>query len=575
VRQSKLYAPTLREDPKEAEVMSHKLLLRAGYVRQVASGVYAYLPLAYRVLEKITRIVEEEMDRAGAQEILLPVIQPKEVWETSGRWETFGPLMFRAEDRHGRSFALGPTHEELITALVRDEVRSYKRLPLRLYQIQTKFRDEYRPRFGLMRGREFHMKDAYSFDRDAAGLEESYWAMYHAYERIFRRLGIEARAVLADTGAMGGSESHEFMILADIGEDTIAYCPQCDYAANVERAEVVLREEEPSDEALEPLRRVPTPGVRTVAEQAGALGLSPEKIIKNVVYVADGEIIVVLVRGDHEANEAKVRRVLGAETLEMADEETIRRMFGAGPGFVGPVGVVGVRFFADHAIRSLRNASTGANREGEHFLGVNPGRDFEPEGYYDLRSVREGDVCPRCGAPLRFAQGIEVGHVFKLGTKYSEALGASYLDEEGNERPIVMGSYGIGVSRLVQAIVEQSHDEEGIIWPLSVAPYAVHLLVTNIAEPKLRDVGEFLYVELLRRGIDVLYDDRSDRAGVKFKDADLLGIPYHVVIGARTREEGVVEWKERRTRTVDSLPISRAVDEIVTRIAEARRVFSV
>ncbi|PTQ52635.1 MAG: Prolyl-tRNA synthetase [Brockia lithotrophica] len=574
MRQSALYAPTLREDPKEAEVTSHRLLLRGGYVRQVASGVYAYLPLAHRVLRKIARIIEEEMDRAGAQELLLPVIQPKEVWDASGRWETFGPLMFRAEDRHGRPFALGPTHEELITALVRDEVRSYKRLPLRLYQIQTKFRDEYRPRFGLLRGREFLMKDAYSFDRDEEGLEASYWAMYRAYERIFRRLGVEARAVLADTGAMGGSESHEFMILADVGEDTIAYCPRCDYAANVERAEVVFREEGPPEEPMEPLRRARTPGARTVAEQAAALGLPPEKIIKNVVYVADGEVVVVLVRGDHEANEAKVRRLLRAETLEMADEDTIRRTFGAGPGFVGPVGVVGVRFFADHAVRTLRNASTGANRDDEHFLGVNPGRDFEPEGYYDLRTVQEGDVCPKCGAPLRFARGIEVGHVFKLGTKYSEALGATYLDEEGRERPIVMGSYGIGVSRLVQAIVEQSHDEDGIIWPLSVAPYEVHLLVTNVAEPELREAGERLYEELTRRGVEVLYDDRPDRAGVKFKDADLLGIPYHVVVGARTREGGVVEWKERRTRAVEPIPLAEAAEAIATRVAEARRAFS-
>ncbi|QZA33531.1 proline--tRNA ligase [Hydrogenibacillus sp. N12] len=562
MRQSRAFIPTMRDVPAEAEVASHRLLLRAGYIRQVASGVYTYLPLAWRVLKKAMAIIREEMDAAGGQEILMPALQPAELWQATGRWDDYGPLMMRLVDRHERPFALGPTHEEVITALVRDEVKSYRRLPLILYQIQTKFRDEYRPRFGLLRGREFIMKDAYSFDRDEAGLEASYRAMYRAYVRIFERMGLKFRAVEADAGAIGGSYNHEFMVLADVGEDTIAYCTACDYAANVERAEVPPPDPASApDEPMRPLERAKTPGIRTVAEQAAILGLPLEKIIKNVVYLADGAPVVVLVRGDHQVNEVKVKNFLGARFLEMADEATIRRLFGAGPGFVGPIGARDVRILADHAVRHLRNASTGANEDDWHYVGVNPGRDFQVEAYGDFRVAQEGDACPRCGAPLAFARGIEVGHVFKLGTKYSAALGAVYLDEDGRQREMLMGSYGIGVSRVIQAAVEQSHDEDGIIWPPALAPFDLHLLVVNAADADQRTVAEGLYDALTSGGIDVLYDDRPERAGVKFKDADLIGIPLQVIVGSSVKD-GEIELKIRRTKEKRRVPLPEALETI-------------
>ncbi|MBE3595434.1 MAG: proline--tRNA ligase [Hydrogenibacillus sp.] len=576
MRQSRALIPTMREVPADAEVKSHRLLLRAGYIRQLASGVYTYLPLAQRVLKKAMQIIREEMDAIDGQEITMPALQPAELWQATGRWDDYGPLMMKLTDRHGRMFALGPTHEEVITALVRDEVKSYKRLPLILYQIQTKYRDEYRPRFGLLRGREFLMKDAYSFDRDEEGLDRSYWAMYRAYMRIFERMGIEFRAVEADAGAIGGTHNHEFMVLADVGEDTIAYCSACDYAANVERAEVVFPPvgqasgeggaaddsgAKMEDEPPAPLERVATPGIRTVAEQAAMLGLPTSKIIKNVVFLADGEPVVVLVRGDHQVNEVKVKNALGVRFLEMADESRIRALFGAGPGFVGPIGVQNVRIIADHAVGALRNASTGANEDDRHYIGVNPGRDFTVHQYGDFRLVQEGDVCPRCGAPLHFAQGIEVGHVFKLGTKYSRALGAVYLDESGNQREMLMGSYGIGVSRVIQAVVEQSHDEDGIIWPPALAPFDVHLIVVNMAHDTQRHIAEGLYGALLGDGYAVLFDDRQERAGVKFKDADLIGIPLQVIVGAAA-ERGEIEVKIRRTKEKRTVPHPEALETI-------------
>ncbi|MBE3593844.1 MAG: proline--tRNA ligase [Candidatus Carbobacillus altaicus] len=553
MRQSQAFIPTMREVPKDADVVSHQLLLRAGYIRQLSSGVYSYLPLAYRVLNKIMRIVQEEMDAIGGQAVLLPALQPQELWQATGRWDDYGPLMMKLKDRHERLFALGPTHEEVITALVRDEVKTYKRLPLILYQIQTKYRDEYRPRFGLLRGREFIMKDAYSFDRDEEGLDQSYWAMYHAYERIFQRMGLSFRAVEADSGAIGGSHNHEFMVLSSVGEDTIAYCSACDYAANVERCEVsppkpdtVIRDDVLNAAELPPRKEVPTPGIRTVAEQARMLGLKEADIIKNVVVMADGEPVLVLIRGDHQMNEVKVKNVLGARQVEMASEEDIRRLFQTSPGFVGPIGITGIKIIADWAISTMRRASTGANRDDWHYIEVNPERDFKVDLYADLRVAMHGDRCPRCDAPLQFTQGIEVGHVFKLGSKYSRALGATYLDEEGIAREMMMGSYGIGISRVMQAAIEQSHDAEGIIWPMAIAPFEVHLIVAAEQDEGQRSLGEALYAELRDSGWEVLYDDRSERAGVKFKDADLIGIPLRVVVG-KDSAQGLFEIKVRKT----------------------------
>lgn len=566
MRQSRAFIPTLRDLPADAEVVSHQLMLRAGMMRQISSGVYTYLPLGYRVLQKITRIVEEEMDAAGAQELLMPALQPAELWMKTGRWEDYGPLMMKVLDRHERSFALGPTHEEVITSIVRDEVRSYRRLPLILYQIQTKFRDEYRPRFGLLRGREFIMKDAYSFDTAEEGLNKSYQAMYDAYVRIFTRCGLRFRAVEADSGAIGGKESHEFMVMAEIGEDTIAYCTSCDYAANMERAEVVHRDS-PVTEAPAPLAKIPTPGVRTVARQAEMMGIPVEKVIKNVVYVVDEKPVVVLVRGDHTVNEVKVKNYFGLTNLEMADEGMIRRVFGCEPGFVSPIGIEGLTVLADNAVREMVNASTGANETDMHYLGVNPGRDFHVDHYGDFRNIQEADPCPRCGGAIHLTQGIEVGHVFKLRTKYSGTLGAVFQDEKGNLKEILMGSYGIGISRLVAAVIEQSHDENGMIWPKAIAPYTVHLIPINIEDEEQRRFADFLYDELQKMKIDVLYDDRPERPGVKFKDSDLIGIPLRVVVGTKVKE-GRVELKVRRTAEVREVPVEKALAQITEALDE-------
>ena len=577
MRQSRAFIPTMREVPRDADVVSHQLLLRAGYIRQLSSGVYSYLPLAYRVLNKIMRIVQEEMDAIGGQAVLLPALQPQELWQATGRWDDYGPLIMKLKDRHERLFALGPTHEEVITALVRDEVKTYKRLPLILYQIQTKYRDEYRPRFGLLRGREFIMKDAYSFDRDEEGLDQSYWAMYHAYERIFQRLGLSFRAVEADSGAIGGSHNHEFMVLSSVGEDTIAYCSACDYAANVERCEIAppkrdtdVHPEAEDTETMAPLQEVPTPGIRTVSEQATMLGLNESDIIKNVVILADGEPVLVLIRGDHQMNEVKVKHVLGVRHVEMASDDDIRRLFHTSPGFVGPISISGVKIIADWAIATMRGASTGANRDDWHYIGVYPERDFNVDLYADLRVATHGDLCPRCGAPLQFTQGIEVGHVFKLGTKYSRALGAMYLDEDGKAREIIMGSYGIGISRVMQAAIEQSHDTDGIIWPLAIAPYEVHLILALDQDEEKRRLAEMLYTELVDAGWDVLFDDRNERAGVKFKDADLIGIPLRVVVGKESTQDRF-EVKVRKTGQV--FKVSRM--ELLPLLQELARDLSV
>lgn len=565
MRWSTAFIPTLKEDPADAEVVSHKLLVRAGMIRQVTRGVYDYLPLALRVISKIETIVREEMNRAGAQELLLPIASPAELWQESGRWEVYGKELFRFKDRHERDFCLGPTHEEVITDLVRRSIRSYRDLPLNLYQIQTKFRDEVRPRFGLMRGREFLMKDAYSFHPDAEDARREYENMFAAYKRIFTRCGLVFRPVEADTGAIGGTLSHEFQVLAESGEDAIVSCASCDYAANVQKAEV--RSERPRGRNLEelhpPLRKVATPGKKSVAEVAEFLGLPAERFIKTLVYrIANGELVAVLARGDHEVNELKLQAFLRAPELMLAGEAEVEKETGVAPGFLGPIGL-GLRTVADQAVQGMRGAVTGANEPDTHYLEVDQERDFTPSAFGDLRLATAGDRCPRCETGvLESHRGIEVGQIFYLGKKYSEAMGATYLDAEGRERPIEMGCYGIGVSRLMAAAVEQNHDENGIVWPFSIAPFQVVILPINFQEEKVRAVAAELYQELARSGIEVLLDDRDERPGVKFKDADLIGIPLRVTIGGKGLAKGVVELRRRRDGKVEEVAVSEAAAQV-------------
>ncbi|MDQ7837818.1 MAG: proline--tRNA ligase [Thermodesulfobacteriota bacterium] len=548
MRFSRFFLPTLKETPAEAEVISHKLMLRAGMIRKLAAGIYSYLPLGLRVLRKVEAIVREEMNKAGAQEVVLPMVQPAELWQESGRWEFYGKELLRFKDRHARDYCLGPTHEEVITDLVRREVRSYRDMPLNLYQIQTKFRDEIRPRFGLMRGREFVMKDGYSFDVDEKASEKTYLAMYAAYQNIFRRLGLQFRAVEADTGSIGGSFSHEFMVLAETGEDTIVSCTVCDYAANIEKAEVVWSEKEQikSNTPPRPIEKVATPGKRTVEEVTSFLGIPPQQLLKTLIFVVDGQPVAVLARGDHEVNEIKLKNLLQAREIALADEALIRRITGAPVGYSGPVGLA-VKIVADQAIRGMYDCVAGANEEGHHLIHVDAGRDIHADLYGDIRSVTAGDLCPRCGQAIRLSRGIEVGHIFRLGTKYSEGLKATYLDGEGQERHMVMGCYGIGVSRIVAAAIEQNHDESGIIFPVAIAPFDVLLLPVNVNDAAIREAAEDIYHELLSGGFDVLLDDRDERAGIKFKDADLTGIPFRITIGTKFIKEGLLEIKVRGT----------------------------
>ncbi|MED4270490.1 proline--tRNA ligase [Geobacillus stearothermophilus] len=561
MRQSQAFIPTLREVPADAEVKSHQLLLRAGFIRQSASGVYTFLPLGQRVLQKVEAIIREEMNRIGAMELLMPALQPAELWQQSGRWYSYGPELMRLKDRHERDFALGPTHEEMITAIVRDEVKTYKRLPLVLYQIQTKFRDEKRPRFGLLRGREFMMKDAYSFHTSKESLDETYNDMYNAYSNIFRRCGLNFRAVIADSGAIGGKDTHEFMVLSDIGEDTIAYSDASDYAANIEMAPVVTTYEKSSEPPAE-LKKVATPGQKTIDEVASYLQVSPERCIKSLLFNVDGRYVLVLVRGDHEANEVKVKNVLDATVVELATPEETERVMGAPVGSLGPIGVSeAVMVIADHAVAAIVNGVCGANEEGYHYIGVNPDRDFAVSQYADLRFVQEGDPSPDGKGTIRFARGIEVGHVFKLGTKYSEAMNAVYLDENGQTKTMIMGCYGIGVSRLVAAIAEQFADENGLVWPASVAPFHIHLLTANAKSDEQRALAEEWYEKLGQAGFEVLYDDRPERAGVKFADSDLIGIPVRVTVGKRAGE-GIVEVKVRKTGETFDVPVGELTDTV-------------
>ncbi|KZM57943.1 proline--tRNA ligase [Aeribacillus composti] len=566
MKQSQSFIPTMRENPADAEVKSHQLLLRAGYIRQTASGVYSYLPLAHRVLTKIENIIREEMNRIGAVELLMPALQQAELWQESGRWYSYGSELMRLKDRHERDFALGPTHEEVITSLVKDEIKSYKRLPLTLYQIQTKFRDEKRPRFGLLRGREFIMKDAYSFHATQESLDEVYEQVREAYSRIFTRCGLNFRAVIADSGAMGGKDTHEFMVLSEIGEDTIAYSDSSDYAANIEMAPVVASYEK-VDEPLMELEKKETPNKKSIEEVAQFFQVPKEKLIKSVLFKVDEKFVLVLVRGDHEVNDVKLKNLYQASVVELASAEETEQVMGVSPGFLGPIGASDkVEIVADYAVQAVVNGICGANENDLHYIGVNPDRDFTVTKYEDIRFIQEGDPSPDGKGRIKFAKGIEVGHVFKLGTRYSEAMKAEFLDEKGKTNPIIMGCYGIGVSRLLSAVVEQFHDENGIIWPNKLAPFEVHLIPVNMKNEEQVKVAEQIYHDLQAKGYEVLYDDRAERPGVKFADSDLIGIPVRITVGKRAGE-GIVEVKERKSG--NSIEVS--VDQLKEQLAKLLR----
>ena len=569
MRASRLYAPTLKENPSDAEVVSHQLLTRAGYMRKLTAGVYDYLPLARRVLRKIEEIVRQELDAAGAQEILMPMVQPAEIWKESGRWQQYGPELLRMRDRKGGEFCLGPTHEEVVVDIVRRDVRSFRDLPINLYQIQAKFRDEIRPRAGLMRGREFIMKDAYSFDATEQGALESYEQMFEAYRNIFTRCGLDFRPVEADTGSIGGSRSHEFQVLAESGEDAIVSCDSCDYAANVEQAEVRALEPQALEGVLEEMTLVETPQVKTIEAVATLLKRSHEDCVKTLIVDADGELVMALVRGDHELNEVALKRLLGAVHVEFADEERVGKAMKAPVGSLGPCkipeGAV-TKVVADLALQGRVNLVVGANKKGHHLTGVSLERDCAIEAYATLRMAQEGDPCPRCEGKLRSFKGIEVGHVFYLGTKYSEAMGCTVLDEQGTATPVEMGCYGIGVSRVMAAAIEQHHDKDGICWPVSLAPFQVHILTLQPNVPEVVACAEELYEACLKAGVEVLYDDRDTRAGGKFKDADLMGVPVRVAIGGRGVKEGVVEVKNRREEQPTKVAITEVLADVQARL---------
>ncbi|HPN85934.1 MAG TPA: proline--tRNA ligase [Smithella sp.] len=567
MRYSEMFLPTVREVPSDAEIISHQLMIRAGLIRKLTSGIYSYLPLGYRVIRKLEQIIREEMNRAGAQEVHLPMVQPAEIWQESGRWTYYGKELLRLRDRHDHEYCLGPTHEEVITGLVRNDVKTYRQLPLNLYQIQTKFRDEVRPRFGVMRCREFGMKDAYSFDVDEEGAEKSYEKMFAAYNNIFRRCGLQFRPVEADSGSIGGKYSHEFMVMADSGEDAMVFCEKCAYAANLEKAEVACPEKKIifEDDWL-PLEDVDTPDVRTIEEVSAFLKVTPQNIVKTLIFNADGKPCAVLIRGDHEVNEVKVKNYLAAAELELASDDMIREVTGAPRGFAGPVNIK-APILVDYSVIDMVNFITGGNRQDGHLKNVNVGRDFKVEAFTDLRIVNAGDPCPRCGQPIKTARGIEVGHVFKLGTKYSKAMKAVYLDKDGQEKIMIMGCYGIGVGRTVAAGIEQNHDDNGIIWPMPLAPYQVIITPVNINEITIRETAEYLYNAMITEGVEVLYDDRDERAGVKFKDADLIGIPLRVTVGHKNLQDGNVELKIRKTGANELCPLQ----DIVGRVREIIR----
>lgn len=567
MRTSRLLLATVKEVPADAEIVSHQLMLRAGLIRRLASGLYNWLPLGLRVLRKVERIVREEMDAAGAQELLMPVVQPAELWQESGRWDQYGPELLRFEDRHGREFCLGPTHEEVITDLVRREIRSYRQLPANFYQIQTKFRDEIRPRFGVMRAREFLMKDAYSFHLDQASLDETYQVMHDAYCRIFSRLGLDYRPVRADTGSIGGSLSHEFHVLAESGEDAIAFATESDYAANVELAEA-LPPAEPRPAPSQPMQEIATPDAHTIEEVSAFLGVPPERCLKTLlVEGADGGVVALVLRGDHELNTVKAEKLDAVKSpLAFAGEEQVREATGAGPGSVGPVGL-NIPVIADHSALAVADFVCGANRDGWHLTGVNWGRDLPEAEAADIRNVVAGDPSPDGKGVLDIKRGIEVGHIFQLGTKYSQAMNATVLDENGKAVVMTMGCYGIGVSRVVAAAIEQNHDERGIIWPEAIAPWQVALLPMNMHKSqRLRTAVEDLYTRLQAAGIEVLLDDRKERPGVMFADMELIGIPHRLVLGERGLDKGLVEYKGRRDETSQDVPLAEIEAFLLARL---------
>ena len=572
MRFSKLLIPTLKETPAEAEVASHQLMVRAGMIRKVAAGIYSLLPLGLRVLRNVERIVREELDAAGAQEVELPVVIPAELWQESGRWDLYGKELLRIRDRHDRDFCLGPTHEEVITDIVRREVRSYRQLPLNLYQIHTKFRDEIRPRFGLMRGREFCMMDAYSFHAEEADLDREYDAMRAAYTRIFDRCGLTHAVVEADTGAIGGKDSHEFMVLADSGEDAVVICGGCGYAANVEKAEVRAAEPAaaPGGSPPQPMEEVPTPGRKTVEEVAAFLRIPAARFIKTLVYRADGGFVMALIRGDLQVNDLKLKAFLGAQALELAGDAEIESETGTPVGYLCPAGLRTFtgRMIADRSVQPLTDAVTGANRANAHLVHVAPGRDFTPDAWADLRLARPGDACARCGTSVDFRRGIEVGHIFKLGTKYSEALHATCLDASGAERTIIMGTYGIGIGRTAAAAIEQNHDKNGIIWPAALAPFAVTVLPLQ-PDPEVSAAAERILREIEEQGACALLDDRDERAGVKFADADLIGIPVRVIVGKKSLASGNVEIGLRRTGEKEQVPVAEAASRALALFEKA------
>lgn len=564
---TKLYAPTLREVPSDADVVSQQLMLRAGFMRKTANGLYSFLPLGWRSIKKIEAIVREEMDRASAQEIMMPILQPAEIWKESGRWNAYGAEMMRINDRHDNEFCLGPTHEEMITTLVKNEINSYRQLPVNLYQIQSKFRDERRPRYGLMRSREFIMKDAYSFDVDEAGLDESYKSMYDAYTRIFTRCGLTFRPVEADSGAIGGSGTHEFMAIAEAGEADIVYCTKCDYAANIEIGKPGIMKQD--EEALHELSVVDTPNASTIEAVAEMLNLPLHKTIKAVVFSIDGKVVLAIVRGDHEVNEVAVQHaVLGSVEPEMAIPEELEKV-GLTAGFISPIGLKQTEEFAivvDESVMETYNVCGGANKKDAHYVNINPKRDFNVEDIIvaPIRLITKDDVCPKCGGALEHAKGIEVGQVFKLGTKYSEALQATFLDQNGRPNPMIMGCYGIGVSRTLAAAIEQYHDENGIIWPRSIAPFEAVIVPINAKDEALMSTSQTIYTALQNAGVDVLLDDRKDRAGVKFKDADLIGYPLRITVSKNTLENNEVEIQIRKSG--EALPC--AIDSVADKVTE-------
>ena len=565
MRMSRMLMPTLKEVPSDAEITSHQLMLRAGMIRKMASGIYNQLPMGIRVFRKVEDIIREEMNAKGAQEISCALLVPAELWQESGRWDVMGPEMFRLKDRNGRDYCLGPTHEETFTHIVRNEITSYKQLPLNLYQIETKFRDERRPRFGVMRTRNFTMKDAYSFDADQEGLDKSYDDMFDAYTRIFARCELDNSPVQADSGAMGGSASAEFMVKSEVGEDEIVFCSGCDYAANIEKATSVNHEA--STEEMKEMGEIETPNVHTIEELQDFFKMDAGQFAKTLIYYADGKTVAVVVRGDRDVNETKVANAIGgAVEFELASEDTIKAVTGAEVGFAGPIGIKTDYLFIDQEVVDQRNVIVGANKTGYHIQNANFGRDFEGQ-IGDFRNVQEGDKCPKCGQPLEIMRGVEVGHIFKLGTKYSESMGATFLDQNGKSQPIIMGCYGIGVERTVAAVIEQHHDENGIIWPLAIAPYHVVVVPVNVKKEEHLENAEKIYKELEAAGVEVLLDDRNERAGFKFKDSDLLGIPMRITVG-KDIVDGKVEFKSRKEADKEIISVDEVLDRVKAEFAK-------